>query len=62
MNLSVSKVTQTHIAPRETVAYNKETQTPHEVHDREGKTLRGLRENILLSNFVSRLIFLRVGV
>ncbi|XP_074653456.1 cytoplasmic dynein 1 intermediate chain 1-like isoform X2 [Tubulanus polymorphus] len=33
--LGVSKVTQTNIPPKETVAYSKETQTPVEPHDKE---------------------------
>ncbi len=46
VNLSASKITQTNIPPRETVSYCKETQTPHEVHEREGK--------MGLGGFVSR--------
>ena len=38
ISLGVSKVTQTNIAPRELVAYNKETQTPAEQLEREGKS------------------------
>ncbi len=41
VNLSASKITQTNIPPRETVSYCKETQTPHEVHEREGKIKLG---------------------
>ena len=35
--LTTSKVTHTNIPPRELVNYNKETQTPHETIDKEGK-------------------------
>jgi len=34
--LTVSKVTQTNIPPKETVTYCKETQTPKEVIEKEG--------------------------
>lgn len=37
ISLGISKVTQTNIAPKELVAYNKETQTRPEQVEREGK-------------------------
>ena len=48
ISLGVSKVTQTNIAPRELVAYNKETQTPAEQLEREGKSPEYIPPSVLL--------------